>query len=328
MEFEASDELEAVARRWVEAMRQRDFETAANFFYRGEGSRYVGSDSHEWWQGGDFVDAYSQHQSELPEFTMEVEELEAYESGPVGWAAIKTLTAFGEEQPKSLRYTFVFTLDSGFWRIVQAHTSVAVPNPEALGVEMTSSLEELLASLDAGVESRIRGSVAHGTITLMFTDIVDSTSLAAHVGDEFWVETVTWHNETIQRIVENHNGILVKTLGDGTMAAFESVREAARAAIEIQAAFSERAELPDLTIRIGLHVGDVVLSGDDYLGNAVNKAARITSAGHSGDICASSAVKALLDDDPEFDFGETHSVHLKGTKHEVAVLRRGEKNRT
>ncbi len=311
-------------------MRRRDFDTAANLFYRGESTRYVGSDSHEWWRGADFVDAYPQHQGELPDFTMDIEEVEAYESGSVGWAAVKTLTAFGEEQARSLRFTFVFALDSAFWRIVQTHVSVAVPNPEVMGFEMTRSLQDLLASVDSGVESRIRSSVQHGTVTLMFTDIEGSTRLAAQVGDDSWAETVEWHNRTIKGIVESRNGVVVKTLGDGTMAAFESVREGARAAIEIQSALAEREEVPEIRVRVGLHVGDVVRSGDDYLGNSVNKAARITAAGEAGQTVVSSAVKALLSDDPEFVFGETHTIHLKGIEgvHEIAALGRGQTQNT
>lgn len=318
-----SSELEAVARRWVVAVRERDFETAANLFYRGDEGRYIGSDSHEWWRGPTFVDVFPQHQDELPEITMEIEEVEAYEFGTAGWAAVRTMSGFGGEQPRSLRMTFVFTLESGFWKIVQTHLSFAIPNPEILGLEMTRSLEDLLASLDPGSESRIRSSVQHGTVTLMFTDIEGSTSLAAQVGDERWAETIEWHNATIQRIVESCNGILVKTLGDGTMAAFEAVREGARAATRIHEAFARPGEMPELGVRIGLHVGDVVRSGDDYLGNSVNKAARITAAGEPGEITASGAVRALLADDPEFDFGDIHMLHLKGIEgvHEVSSVR-------
>ena len=295
-------------------------------FYRGDGTRYVGSDSHEWWQGASFVDAFPQHQSEMPDYKMEIEEVEAYESGAVGWAAVRTLVAWANEMPRSLRFTLVFILESGFWRIVQTHVSIAVPNPEIMGIEMTRTLEDLLASLDSGVESQIRSSVQHGTVTLMFTDIEGSSQLAAQVGDDSWAETIEAHNEAILRIVEKHDGILVKTLGDGTMAAFQSVREGARAALAIQEFFAGRKERPEIRLRVGLHVGDVVMSGDDYLGNSVNKAARITAAGEVGEVIVSSAVKSLLSDHPEFHFGETHSLHLKGIEgvHEIAALRQGD----
>ncbi len=82
------------------------------------------------------------------------------------------------------------------------------------------------------------------------------------------------------------------------------------------------AQLPAMKIRIGLHVGDVVLTDDDYLGNTVNKAARIAAAARGGEIVASSSVRSLLGDDPEFGFGEIQTVHLKGIEglHEVAQV--------
>ena len=137
-----------------------------------------------------------------------------------------------------------------------------------------------------------------------------------------WAKIIEWHDTTIRNLVEAGGGTLVKTLGDGAMAAFESVREAARSAFEIQQAFTERTERPAVKIRIGLHVGDVVLTEDDFLGNTVNKAARITAAARGGEIVASSSVRALLGDDPEFGFGEIHMVQLKGIEgaHEIARM--------
>ena len=323
-----SAELVAVATRWIEAMNRRDFATAANLFHRSEFGRYLGSDAHEWWQGTTYVDAYPKHQEELPELLIEVQEIEAFEAGTVGWAAVRTLTTFGSEDPRPFRYTFVFVLDSGIWRIVQSHLSITAPNPDIIGVEMTRSLGDLLASIGTGVEAEIRSSVRQGTVTLVFTDIEGSTETAAEVGDEAWAKVIEWHDNTIRNIVETKNGTLVKTLGDGAMAAFESVREAARSAFEIQRAIAERTEPPAMKIRIGLHVGDVVLTEDDYLGNTVNKAARIAAAAKGGEVVASSSVRALLSDDPEFRFGEIRTVQLKGIKglHDIAQMLPGKPN--
>jgi class 3 adenylate cyclase len=320
-----SAELVSVVTRWVEAMNRRDFATVSNLFLRSTRGRYVGTDSHEWWQGTDYIDAYAPHQDEMPEFFMDVQELEAFESGEFGWAAVRTVTTFKGLEPRPFRLTFVFVLDSGFWRIVQTHGSFAVPNPEVMGVEMTRSLEDLLASIGSSVAADIRSTVRQGTVTLVFTDIEGSTELAADVGDEEWAKVIDWHDNTMRRIIEVHDGTLVKTLGDGAMAAFESVRQAARSAFEIQRAFDERSEPPVMKVRIGLHVGDVVLTEDDYLGNTVNKAARIAAAARGGEVVTSSSVRALLGDDPEFSFGEVRTVELKGIEglHEIARIMSG-----
>ncbi len=317
-----SAELVAVATRWVDAMKRRDFATAANLFLRSTHGRYVGTDSHEWWQGTAYIDAYAPHQEEMPEFTMDVQELEAFDAGEFGWAAVRTLTTFEGLEPRALRFTFVFLLDSGIWRIVQAHSSFALPNPEVMGIELTRSLEDLLVSIGSNVAAEIRSTVRQGTVTLVFTDIEGSTEMAAEVGDEGWASVIDWHDKTIRNIIEANSGTLVKMLGDGAMAAFESVRQAARSAFEIQLAFAERAEPPAMKVRIGLHVGDVVLTEDDYLGNTVNKAARIAAAAGGGEVVASSSVRSLLGDDPEFAFGEVYTVRLKGIEglHEVARM--------
>ena len=317
-----SAELVAVATRWVDAMKRRDFATAANFFLRSTHGRYVGTDSHEWWQGTAYIDAYAPHQEEMPEFFIDVQEIEAFDAGEFGWAAVRTLRTFEGLEPRPLRFTFVFLLDSGIWRIVQFHNSFAVPNPEVMGVELTRSLEDLLASIGLNVAAEIRSTVRQGTVTLVFTDIEGSTEMAAEVGDEGWAMVIDWHDKTIRNIIEANSGTLVKMLGDGAMAAFESVRQAARSAFEIQLAFAERTEPPAMKVRIGLHVGDVVLTEDDYLGNTVNKAARIAAAAGGGEVVASSSVRSLLGDDPEFGFGEVYTVRLKGIEglHEVALM--------
>jgi class 3 adenylate cyclase/ketosteroid isomerase-like protein len=317
-----SPELVAVAMRWVEAMNGRDFETAANFYQRSEHFRYIGSDVHEWWKGIAPIDAYGQHQSELPDYVVEVLELEAFESGSFGWAALRTRTTFGKQEPRDLRFTFVFVIEAGMWRIVQSHGSISVSNPEVIGYEMTKSLEDLLSSMGQGVEDELRSSVREGTVTILFTDIEGSTELAASVGDVAWADTIDWHDAKIRSIVEARAGSVVKTLGDGAMTVFSSVREAARAAIDIQRAFEETTERPRLRLRIGLHAGDAVLTESDYLGTAVNKAARIASAAMGGEIIVSSSAKALLSDDNEFSFGETRSVELKGIDgvHEITEV--------
>ncbi|HUG31259.1 MAG TPA: adenylate/guanylate cyclase domain-containing protein [Acidimicrobiia bacterium] len=330
-----SAELIALAVRWIGAWdgRHPDPETAANLFYSADCTRYIGTASHEWWQGRTLPDGYRAHMKEhlrlQPVMEIEVQDVEAYEAGAVGWAAMRTRTVIGNSDPATVRITFVFALESGIWRIVQAHLSAAVPNPDLVGVELTGTLEDLLASIGPAAEEMIRNSVREGTVTLMFTDIEDSTTLATSIGDEEWARVIHWHDQTIQNIVEGGGGTLVKTLGDGAMAVFESLRAAARSAFQIQRAFAERQEGPAMRVRIGLHVGDVMLTNHDYLGKTVNKAARITAAAQGGQIRVSSSVRALLSDDPEFGFGETQRVELKGIDglHDIASLIPGEANR-
>ncbi|HSM01396.1 MAG TPA: adenylate/guanylate cyclase domain-containing protein [Acidimicrobiia bacterium] len=322
MTIRPSEELKSVVTRWVDAMNERDFATAANLFLRTDAFRYVGSDAHEWWSGPNPIDSYERRQSEMPGYVIHVEELEAYEMDSVGWAALLTTTTFEGLSERCLRWTFVFVLDSGIWRIVQIHDSFTVPNVEVMGVEMTKSLEDLLGPLGGRLEDAVRATVRQGTVTLLFTDIEGSSELAQEVGDADWATVVRWHDDTIRAIVERAGGSVVKTLGDGAMIAFESVRDAARAAGEIQRAIAQRSESPGLRLRMGIHTGDAVSAEGDYIGTAVNKAARVAASASGGQIMASSAARALLEDDAQFAFGERRVVELKGIGglHEISEL--------
>lgn len=161
-----------------------------------------------------------------------------------------------------------------------------------------------------------------GTVTLCFTDIEKSSALAQAMGNQRWARLLRWHDATIETIVEKGGGEVVKTLGDGTMIAFDATQPAARAAIQIQRAMADRQEPPPLCLRIGVHIGDVIRTGNDYIGHAVNKAARISAAAHGGEIMVSSAFMAVLSDTPEFQFGAIAEVELRGLDglHQLAPL--------
>ena len=161
-----------------------------------------------------------------------------------------------------------------------------------------------------------------GTVTLCFTDIEKSSALAQRLGNRRWARLLQWHDDSIRSIVEHSGGEVVKTLGDGTMIAFEATQPAAHAAIRIQRAMAARQEPPLLRLRIGVHIGDVIKTGDDYIGHAVNKAARIAAAAHAGEIMVSGAFLAMLSDAPEFHFGDTADIELRGLDglHRVAPL--------
>jgi len=272
----------------------------------------VGTDAHEWWEGSTIPDAYPQHMAKYPPTRVVVDSAEAFEAGAVGWAALRGSIRVADQDPVPIRWTFVFLLDAGVWRIVQVHNSVPFPNPVLVGVELTKTLEELLAELGSDFGPVITRSIRQGTVTVMFTDIEDSTRLSAQVGDEALAGVILWHNREIRAAVERRDGVVVKTLGDGVMAVFDSTRAAARSALDIQRAFRDRTDSPSVSIAVGLHVGDAVAAEGDYLGMTVNKAARIAAAASGGEIVVSDAVRSLLSDDHEFTFDQPQKVELKG----------------
>lgn len=121
---------------------------------------------------------------------------------------------------------------------------------------------------------------------IMFTDIEGYTSLMQQ--DEKRAITIRKrHRNTFEITTEAYNGKIVQYFGDGTLSVFKSTVEAVDCAIELQQAFLQEPKIP---IRIGIHVGDIIQSEDDIIGDAVNVASRIESCAVSGSVLISDKV--------------------------------------
>lgn len=282
-----------------------DEAAAHNLIARKAHVRMILTGEDEWWKGHDEVTGLLLvrfRESGIVRF--EFDRLEGFESGSVGVVAARVINhvASGDQFP--LRHSVIFVLEAGTWRMAHWHVSNPTPNVEVFGHEMSKSLSDLVSYVKEEPDDLPRAS---GTVTLMFTDLVDSTILTGQVGDQQWTELVSEHFDMVRRQVERFDGTIVKTLGDGTMSAFGSATAALEAAAEIQRAMIGSS----LKVRIGLHSGDSQRREGDYYGVSVNKAARIGSIGHGGEINASS-VTAALADGHGFSFGPPRSVSLKG----------------
>jgi class 3 adenylate cyclase len=126
-------------------------------------------------------------------------------------------------------------------------------------------------------------------VTVLFTDIVDSTKLAAELGDERWHELLTDHNRAVRRQIERFGGREVKTTGDGVLATFDGPARAVRCAVAIR----DDVGALSLEMRAGLHTGEVEVEPDDISGLAVHIGARISALAMPGEILVSSTVKEL-----------------------------------
>lgn len=158
------------------------------------------------------------------------------------------------------------------------------------------------------------GELREGTTTLLFTDVEGSTSLGARSGDDAARGVLRHVEEIVRAGVAAHDGIEVKSLGDGLMVAFHSARRAVACAAAIQRDLEEArdsdAALP--RVRMGLNAGEVIHEDGDLFGSAVSAAARICNAASGDEVLASDVVKVLagpLDDVVWDDRGE---VSLKG----------------
>lgn len=146
------------------------------------------------------------------------------------------------------------------------------------------------------------------TTTMLFTDIVDSTPLAASLGDEGWSALIDEHNLRVRRHITAHGGYEVKCTGDGFLIAFDETAPAIRCALDSMTSVVELG----LELRAGVHVGEVSRMGDhDLAGLAVHFAQRLSGLARGGTVLASDAARtACAGSGIGFDSGGTFE--LKG----------------
>jgi TolB-like protein/class 3 adenylate cyclase len=150
---------------------------------------------------------------------------------------------------------------------------------------------------------------------IVFTDIVGYTRLMG--SDESKALEILQLNRQIQKpLIDKYNGRFIKELGDGTMASFAKASDAVRCAIEIQKATKD---IPDLNLRIGNHLGEVVFENDDVFGDAVNIAARIESAGRSEAIFVSHAVNSVVHAQGDIETRFIEQMHLKNVNRPIDI---------
>ncbi|HEX8026082.1 MAG TPA: adenylate/guanylate cyclase domain-containing protein, partial [Candidatus Limnocylindrales bacterium] len=135
-----------------------------------------------------------------------------------------------------------------------------------------------------------------GTVTFFFSDVEGSTKLVQRFGAD-WPALLEQHRRAMRAAFEAHGGWEHGTEGDSFFVVFTSAVEGVAAAAQAQRALAAIEWPPDgrIRVRMGLHTGEGRLSGDDYVGIDVHRAARIAAAGHGGQVLLSSSTAALAD---------------------------------
>ncbi|HEY5173639.1 MAG TPA: adenylate/guanylate cyclase domain-containing protein, partial [Acidimicrobiia bacterium] len=131
-----------------------------------------------------------------------------------------------------------------------------------------------------------------GTVTFLFTDIEDSTRLWEEVPTDM-ADALRVHDAIVRGTIERHGGYVFGTGGDGFCAAFSTAADAAAAAIESQEQLRDEAVV-NFVVRMGLHTGEAVERDRNYFGSEVNRAARLMSLAHGGQVLVSDATEVLL----------------------------------
>ncbi|MFO7591929.1 MAG: adenylate/guanylate cyclase domain-containing protein [Acidimicrobiia bacterium] len=135
-------------------------------------------------------------------------------------------------------------------------------------------------------------------MTVLFTDIVDSTQRASDMGDKAWRSLLEQHDATAAKAVESQRGVVVKRTGDGLLATFDGPGRGVRAA----RALRESVASLGVEVRAGLHTGEVERRGDDVAGIGVHIGSRVSALADAGEVLVTSTVKDLvMGSDLEFD---------------------------
>jgi pimeloyl-ACP methyl ester carboxylesterase len=143
--------------------------------------------------------------------------------------------------------------------------------------------------------------------TVLFTDIVGSTELAADLGDRRWRVLLEQHHTLVRRELSRFRGRELDTAGDGFLATFDGPARAVACAVSIR----DGARSLGLQIRFGLHTGELELAGPEIRGIAVHTGARVAAKAGPGEVLTSSTVKDLVAGSGlEFEDRGTHE--LKG----------------
>jgi class 3 adenylate cyclase len=144
-------------------------------------------------------------------------------------------------------------------------------------------------------------------VTLVFTDVVGSTEKAAKLGDRAWRELLAQHYRSVRAVLDRYRGREVSTAGDGFLAAFDGAGRAISAALAIR----DGAKRDGLSIRAGVHSGEVEIVGENLVGITVHEAARVAAAAGADEILVSEATKLLASGAP-FAFVDRGAFQLKG----------------
>jgi class 3 adenylate cyclase len=164
----------------------------------------------------------------------------------------------------------------------------------------------------------VRG-LPSGTVTYLFTDIEGSTRLLRELGDRY-ADVLAEHNRVLREAFSRHDGLEVGSWGDSFFVAFVDAGSAVAAARDVQAALAGG----PVQVRIGIHTGEAVVTDEGYVGLDVNRAARIMSAGHGGQVLLSETTRQLLGETRELvDLGE-HRLKDLGAPHRLFQVGEGD----
>lgn len=143
--------------------------------------------------------------------------------------------------------------------------------------------------------------------TVVFTDLEGFTRFTSDAGDDAAAHLIREHQRMVGPVVRSRGGRIVKRLGDGLMMTFPAPEAAVLASLELVEAVTD-----PLALRVGMHVGETLVTHDDVYGNVVNTAARITEHARGGQVLVSTDVRSEVAPMPGVRFCRARRTRLKG----------------
>jgi class 3 adenylate cyclase/pimeloyl-ACP methyl ester carboxylesterase len=192
--------------------------------------------------------------------------------------------------------------------LVPGADAVLFSEPNA---EIFEHIEQFLTGLRAPIDAD------RALAAILFTDIVGSTERAAEVGDREWGNLMASHDTLARTIVDQHQGRLIRTTGDGMLATFDGPGRAIRCA----RAFTAALQPLGLEVRAGVHTGEIELRGPDIAGIGVHIGQRVSAVAQPGEVLVSRTVVDLVTGSGiEFDDRGEHNLKgVPGAWHLFAV---------
>jgi class 3 adenylate cyclase len=167
------------------------------------------------------------------------------------------------------------------YEIPSGHDATVVGDEAFVTLEWTSAR---VVGISDNVDERVLA-------TVLFTDIVDSTATLGRIGDAAWRDLLSEHNRRMRDELNAYRGREVDTTGDGFLAVFDSASRAVRCGL----AMIRAVDAIGMSIRVGVHTGEVEYVGGNARGVAVHTAARVLALAGAGQVLVSSTTRDLLE---------------------------------
>ena len=153
-------------------------------------------------------------------------------------------------------------------------------------------------------------------VTIVFTDIEDSTRRLESMGDIAWLRTLAAHHRIIRHRARQHRGMEVSAMGDGFLLVFESLQDAIACTTAIQRDIRDhvrRHPSQEIHVRVGIHTGETIAAEDAGLvGRNVHLASRVADQAAGGEILLTDAALERSDPPPSTNLGESRRAALRG----------------